>query len=124
MILHAGQIAHDPSLRYVVHGLSGSFVKHGRDAQEDQSKAGLTPDDPTWGVDPSPGVLVRRTDDGEARRTVEGERGDYRQFYARLRDAILTGAPPPVTIKEALDVMTILNAGHRSHAEGREVVLT
>lgn len=123
VILHAAQIAHDPSLRYVVHGVSGSFVKHGLDAQESQSKAGLSPDAPAWGVDPCPGVLVRRADDGETRRSVDGERGDYRQFYARMRDAILTHTSPPVTLEEALQVMAILDAGHRSHAEGREILL-
>jgi predicted dehydrogenase len=123
VILHAAQIVHDPSLRYVVHGTGGSFIKHGLDTQESQSKLGLTPDDPQWGVDPSPGVLVQRNDEGERRRTIEGERGDYRQFYVRLRDALITGSPPPVTVEQALQVMTVLDAGHRSHAERREIAL-
>jgi predicted dehydrogenase len=123
VILHAAQIVHDPSLRYVVHGTSGSFIKHGLDVQESQSKQGLTPDDPIWGVDPSPGVLVQRVDDGERRLTIDGERGDYRQFYAQLRDALITDSTPPVTIEQALQVMTILDAGHRSHAERREIAL-
>jgi predicted dehydrogenase len=124
VILHAAQIVHDHSLRYMVHGTAGSFVKHGLDTQESQSKAGLTPDDPDWGVDPSPGVLVRRGDDSESRRTIAGERGEYRQFYAHVRDALANGSPPPVTIDQALQVMTILDAGHRSHAERREIDLS
>lgn len=123
VILHAGQIVHDPSLRYVVHGEGGSFVKHGLDAQESQSKAGLRPGDAGWGIDPSPGVLIRQGEDGPARSTVEAERGDYPRFYAGVRDAILTGDPPPVTAEEALMVMRVIDAGHRSHAERREIAL-
>jgi len=121
VILHAGQIVHDPSLRYVVHGVEGSFVKHGLDAQEGQSKAGLRPGDPAWGVDPSPGVLVRQGEGGPVRSPVAAERGDYVRFYAGVRDAVLTGARPPVSVEEALLVMRVIDAGHRSHAERREI---
>jgi predicted dehydrogenase len=123
VILHASQIAHDPSLRYVVHGTNGSFVKHGLDVQEAQSKAGLIPGTLDWGVDPLPGTLTRRSDDGETRRLVDGQRGDYPQFYSRLRDALTNGSPPPVTIDQALQVMQVIDAGHRSSASRREIEL-
>lgn len=123
VILHAGQIVHESSLRYVVHGTEGSFIKHGLDAQESQSKAGLRPGDPAWGVDPSPGVMIRQGADGPVRSPVEAERGDYPRFYAGVRDAILIGAAPPVTGDEALMVMRVIDAGHRSHAERREIPL-
>jgi predicted dehydrogenase len=123
VILHASQIAHDPSLRYVVHGTNGSFVKHGLDVQEAQSKAGLIPGTPGWGVDPLPGTLTRRSDDGETRRLVDVQRGNYPQFYSRLRDALTNGSPPPVTIDQALQVMQVIDAGHRSSGSRREVEL-
>jgi predicted dehydrogenase len=121
VILHAGQIVHDASLRYAVHGTSGSFIKHGLDPQESQSKAGLRPGDPAWGIDPSPGVLVRQGAGGPVRSPVEPARGDYPSFYSGVRDAIATGAPPPVTAEEALMVMRVIDAGHRSHSERREI---
>ena len=124
VILHAAQIAHDASLRYVVHGTNGSFVKHGLDVQELQSKAGMVPGSPGWGIDPSPGTLTRRADDGETRCLVDGKPGDYRQFYVGLRDALTDGSPPPVLIDQALQVMRVIDAGHRSSAERREVDLT
>ena len=52
-------LAAEASLRYAVHGTGGSFIKHGLDAQEGQSKAGLRPGDADWGLDPSPGVLTK-----------------------------------------------------------------
>jgi predicted dehydrogenase len=123
VILNAGHLAAESSLRYVVHGTGGSFVKHGLDAQEGQSKAGLRPGDADWGLDPSPGILTQQID-GETRRTTPTpERGDYPAFYAAMRDAILGERPPPVTADQALTVMRIIDAGRRSAAERREIAL-
>ena len=121
VILNAGHLAAEATLRYVVHGAAGSFVKHGLDAQEGQSKAGLRPGDPDWGVDPSPGVLTRQIDGEIVRATVPPERGDYPAFYAAMRDAILGQGPAPVTADQALTVMRIIDAGRRSAAARCEV---
>ncbi|WP_299176865.1 oxidoreductase [uncultured Brevundimonas sp.] len=123
VILNAGHLAAESSLRYVVHGTGGSFVKHGLDAQEGQSKAGLRPGDADWGLDPSPGVLTKQIDGEIVRVTPTPERGDYTAFYAAVRDAIRGDAPPPVTADQALTVMRILDAALRSAAEGREIGL-
>lgn len=123
VILNMSHLAAEASLRYVVHGTGGSFIKHGLDAQESQSKAGLRPGHPDWGLDPSPGVLTQQID-GQTRRTTPApERGDYPAFYAAVRDAILGKGPPPVPAAQALTVMRILDAGLRSAAEGREISL-
>lgn len=121
VILQASHIAADASLRYAVHGTGGSFIKRGLDAQEGQSKAGLRPGDADWGLDPNPGELIRQIDGETVRQTVTPERGDYVRFYAGVRDAITTGAPPPVTLDQALTVMRIIDAGERSAAEGRRI---
>ncbi|WP_395943124.1 oxidoreductase [Brevundimonas sp.] len=123
VILNMGHLAAESGLRYVVHGTGGSFVKHGLDAQEGQSKAGLRPGDPDWGLDPSPGVLSQLIDGETVRTTPTPERGDYPAFYAAVRDAVLGEGPPPVPADQALTVMRILDAGLRSAAEGREIVL-
>ena len=123
VILNMSHLAADSSLRYIVHGTGGSFVKHGLDAQEGQSKAGLRPGDADWGLDPSPGVLTKQIDGDTIRITPTPERGDYPAFYAAIRDAILGRGPPPVTAEQALTVMRILDAGQRSAAERREILL-
>lgn len=123
VILNAGHLAAESSLRYVVHGTGGSFVKHGLDAQEGQSKAGLRPGDADWGVDPSPGVLTKQVGDETTRTTPTPERGDYPAFYAAIRDAILGKGPAPVTADQALTVMRIIDAGRRSAAQRREIAL-
>ncbi|MBA4806706.1 oxidoreductase [Brevundimonas sp.] len=123
VILNAGHLAAESSLRYGVHGTGGSFVKHGLDAQEGQSKAGLRPGDADWGLDPSPGVLTKQIDGEIVLTTPTPERGDYPAFYAAVRDAISGKGPPPVTADQALTVMRVLDAGLRSAAEGREITL-
>jgi predicted dehydrogenase len=123
VILNMSHLAAEFSLRYVVHGTEGSFVKHGLDAQEGQSKAGLRPGDADWGVDPSPGVLTKQVGDETIRTTPTPERGDYPAFYAAMRDAILGKGPPPVPADQALTVMRILDAGQRSATERREIAL-
>lgn len=123
VILNMSHLAAEASLRYVVHGTGGSFVKHGLDAQENQSKAGLRPGDADWGRDPSPGALTKQIDGEIVVTTPTPERGDYPAFYAAMRDAILGKGPPPVTADQALTVMRIIDAGRRSAAERREIAL-
>ncbi|MBU4196584.1 MAG: oxidoreductase [Alphaproteobacteria bacterium] len=123
VILNMSHLAAEASLRYVVHGTGGSFIKHGLDAQESQSKAGLRPGHPDWGLDPTPGVLTQQIDGQTLRTTPTPERGDYPAFYAAVRDAIQGKGPPPVPADQALTVMRILDAGLRSAAEAREVSL-
>jgi predicted dehydrogenase len=123
VILNMSHLAAEASLRYVLHGTGGSYIKHGLDAQEGQSKAGLRPGDPDWGLDPSPGVLTKQIDGQTLRTTPPPERGAYPAFYAAVRDAILGKGPPPVPADQALTVMRILDAGLRSAPEGREVSL-
>lgn len=123
VVLQAGHVIADNSLRYAVHGTRGSFIKRGLDAQESQSKAGLRPGDIDWGVDPQPGELVKQTNDAATRQVIPSERGDYPRFYAGVRDAILTGSAPPVTLAQALNVMQVIDAGLRSADQGRRIAL-
>jgi predicted dehydrogenase len=60
--LHISQLNAANSLRFAVHGTEGSYIKHGLDPQEDQPKAGMTPLDANWGIDPHPGTLTQALD--------------------------------------------------------------
>jgi len=124
VMLHAGALVPGAGLRFAVHGSGGSWFKHGLDPQEAALRAGVVPGDAGWGVDPSPGRLVRVNADGT---TIDGgspaPAGDYRTFYAGMRDAIAGDVAPPVSLADALDVMRVLQAGIDSAARGRVVVL-
>jgi predicted dehydrogenase len=121
--LHAGSLVAASGLRFAVHGTRGSFIKHGLDPQEDSLRTGGNPGEPGWGVDPSPGQLTV-DDQGTMRmESVESMPGDYRQYYAAMRDAILRSGQVPVSTGEALDVMRLIELGIKSSVERREVGL-
>ena len=121
-VLHAGALVPAHDLRFAAHGTRGSFTKHGLDTQEAALREGVAPGAPDWGRDPRPGRLVTMDADGiAAERGVDGPPGDYRAYYAGIRDAILGRAEPPVTAQQSLDVMRVLDAGVRSARAGRDI---
>lgn len=122
VILHSSKLAADNSLRFVVHGTEGSWIKHGLDPQEAAVVAGNLPAGPDWGKDPVEGVFTSDADGGE-QRTIANERGDYRRFWQALADAIRGEGPNPVPADEALAVMEVLNAGIRSAELARPIAL-
>jgi predicted dehydrogenase len=124
VVLHASALVASENRRFTVHGKHGSFSKNGLDPQEDALISGRRPGDRGWGIDPEPGTLTLA--DGEFRRTTRhaGEPGDYRRYYAGVRDAILGIGPNPVPASEALAVMRLLALGAESAARRIEIPLT
>jgi len=118
--IHISQLLPEHGLRMAVHGLKGSYVKHGLDSQEAQSKAGMRPGDPAWGIDPSPGRLTLA--DGSV-HDVAPERGNYLAFYSAVAAALSEKGPMPVSAEEALAVMEVIAAGIASSDQRREIVL-
>lgn len=122
--LRARIIAYAPGHHLLLHGREGSFVKYGMDPQEEILRSENCPDGLDWGADwglePEEkwGTLSRVG--GEVRR-VRTERGDYRGFYANVRDAIEKKAPLDVTPEQALRTMRALLLAHKSSREGRRV---
>ena len=80
------------SSRFEAHGTLGSFVSHHLDVQEDQLKANMLPGAIGFGVDKRPAYLVL---ENNAQIEIEREVGDYRHYYAGVRDAILHKQPSP-----------------------------
>lgn len=123
VILHAGSLVAANGLRFAVHGSSGSYLKYGLDTQEAALKQGAIPGQADWGHDPSPGMLHTALSTSTPTPFI-GPRGDYRHYYAAMRDAILQRSPPPVSTQQALQVMALLEAGIHSSAQRREIPCT
>ncbi|RRH90526.1 oxidoreductase [Variovorax beijingensis] len=121
VVLHATTLAAHAAPRYIVHGTRGSFIKHGVDPQEDALRAGQRPPMARWGADPQDGELVvPGSDGGEPQRRVWPTRaGNYLEYYAAVRDAILGNGPNPVPPEQAVALMELLDLGARSAAEGK-----
>ena len=109
-LLRASMIAIAPDLRFIVRGEKAAFVKYGIDPQEDALKRGETPRDDTWGREAREkwGTLYCSEDEAVTAETIPTLPGDYRLFYANVRDAILGNASIDVTHEHMLDVMHAL----------------
>ena len=118
--LQAGLLVAGGSPRFTLHGERASLVKREPDVQETQLRAGVVPGSPEWGVDPDSALLY----DGLSGEThvVQTVPGDQRRYYAALREAIVNGAPTPVSPAQGATVIALIEAAVRSDAEGRCVV--
>jgi predicted dehydrogenase len=117
-------VAYAPGPHFLIHGTKGSFVKYGMDPQEARLRGEKYPDGldwgADWGVEPEElwGTLSLV---GEPSVKVKTERGDYRGFYANVRDAIDKKAPLEVTPEQALRTMQAVILAHKSSRERRTV---
>jgi predicted dehydrogenase len=125
----ASWLACDGSPRFLLHGTHGSYKKFGVDPQEPALVGGakvppmggsdmwLEEPEAAWGlltVAPQladPGTLVKRE--------VKTERGDYRGFYANVRDAINGAAEQMVKAEDGFRIIKLLEMARMSSKEGR-----
>lgn len=108
-----------PALRFHVSGADGAYVKYGKDIQEERLFADEVPVPGRSGVEPRDrwGEIVR----GDDAQPIRTRSGDWTRFYAGLVAHLRGDAPLPVTVDEAVDVATVLDAARRS-ADERTVV--
>ncbi|HZY72992.1 MAG TPA: Gfo/Idh/MocA family oxidoreductase, partial [Edaphobacter sp.] len=125
----ATMLACDAAPRFLLHGTLGSFKKYGLDPQEPTLVAGgkVPPvgDARPWLADPESewGTLTvapNPADPGTLIRTrIETELGDYRGYYANVRDAINGKAPLEVQSEDAYRVIRLLEMARESSDEER-----
>ncbi len=129
----SSMLACEAAPRFLVHGTRGSFRKYGVDPQEPALVAGaqvprldkpgewLREDEAKWGVltvaprPAEPGVLVRET--------VPTEAGDYRGYYANVRNALLGVAELDVPPEAGFAVVKLLEMARESSVTGRTLTL-
>ncbi len=124
----SSMLACDAAPRFLLHGTRGSFKKYGLDPQEPTLVGGakvprvgegewLAEPESAWGtltVAPEP------ADPGTLTRTkVKTELGDYRLYYANVRDAINGVAKLAVTPEDGFRVVRLLEMARESSAAGR-----
>jgi predicted dehydrogenase len=132
---HATMLAADPSARFLVHGTHGSFRKFGVDPQEPtllntnrrppmlgSDEAWLPEPESAWGTVTLPLDLQQPT---EFTRTILPTiPGDYRQFYANVRDAILGKAPLAVSAEDGYRTLHLLDLARESHQQRQTLPVT
>ena len=116
--------------RFHLRGTKGNYWKWGADPQEAALKLitriNVVPacGDSRWGQESTAnwGTLSLDVDGDMVTRPVEPIPGDYRLYYAALRDALLGHAPAPVTALEAWRVARLLEWAVESSEQRREIV--
>jgi scyllo-inositol 2-dehydrogenase (NADP+) len=117
-------IAFAPGPHFLIHGTKGSFIKYGVDPQEARLRGGDFPQSTDWGADwgeESESLWGTLSLVGEPSVKVKTERGDYRGFYANVRDAIQKKAALEVTPQQALRTMRAIMLAYKSSRERRRV---
>jgi scyllo-inositol 2-dehydrogenase (NADP+) len=115
-VLRSTMLAAAPRPRFVLHGTRGSFFKQTFDPQEINLRRGYIPENGAWGAEPQEdwGVLTTMENDVVTKRSVPSSTSDYRDYYANVRDAILSRATLEVTPEYALEVMRVLEMAQES----------
>ena len=113
--------------RFHLRGTKGNYWKWGLDPQEaalnQVTRIAGQDSERTWGEEPPAnwGALSVDVDGGTVTRPVAPIPGDYRLFYAGVRDALLGKAPAPVTALSAWRVARLLEWATESSDSRREI---
>jgi scyllo-inositol 2-dehydrogenase (NADP+) len=124
----ATMLAADPAPRFLLHGTHGSFKKYGLDPQEPALVAGATVPrmgEGEWLAEPASewGTLTVAPDPADpgtlTHARIRTELGDYRLYYANVRDAINGTAELLVKPEDGFRVIRLLEMARESSSSGR-----
>lgn len=118
--LRSTMVAASPGPRFILHGSEGSYIKWGLDPQEDALKGGARFSDVDFGQEPTAGWGILQKPDGSP-KPVPTMRGDYRQYYANVRDAILGETKVAVGVDAAWSVAWLIELARESSKSGQRL---
>jgi scyllo-inositol 2-dehydrogenase (NADP+) len=123
--IKSSYVVREPLPGYVFHGLKGSFIKSKTDVQEMSLQAGETPGGDEWGKEPESemGLLHTERNGEEVKEYIKSEQGNYNDYYNAIYEAIRNDKPLPVTAREGLDVIKIIEAAYKSNENKKSIVL-
>jgi scyllo-inositol 2-dehydrogenase (NADP+) len=119
-VLRSSMLAAAPRPRFMLFGTQGTFTKQTFDPQENNLRRGYIPKDAPWGAEPEENWGVCTLADAAGATTqcrIPSHAGDYRDYYANVRDVLLGKAAPAVTSQQALDVMRALELARESSSK-------
>jgi len=123
VVLGANSLSSPPRPRFHLRGDQGNYCKLGLDPQEAALNKVTRIDDPAWGQEAPAdwGTLSVDVDGAIVTRPVAPIPGNYRLYYAGVRDALLGKAPAPVPAVAAWRVARLLEWAAESSAQRREI---
>ncbi len=119
-VLSSNILAATQRTRFLLFGTKGAFLKQTFDPQEMNLRRGEIPKDGPWGSEPEEnwGLLTLSDGTNTTQRRVPSGTGDYRDYYANVRDVLLGKTELFVTLPHALEVMRALELARESSAKG------
>ena len=116
VVLGSNSLSLPAGPRFHLRGAKGNYWKHGLDPQEAALNKVTRIDDPNWGREPQKewGTLHVDVGSGTITHPVEPIPGDYRRYYAGVRDALLGKAEAPVKAVEAWRTARLLEWAQES----------
>ena len=123
--LHSSYLVREALPAYILHGSKGSFIKAKTDVQEAALQAGQIPSGADWGTEPESekGLLHTEKDSNIIREYIPSLRGNYRDYFEGIYQALRNNKPLPVSAEEGLQVVRIIRAAMKSCDEKRVVEL-
>jgi scyllo-inositol 2-dehydrogenase (NADP+) len=104
--LSASSLVGAPGPRIRILGTKGALVINDLDPQEALLREGKFPENGTWTIPTTSEAFIHRGDEIER---IESVPGNYGHFYKQVEQAIVNGAPWPVSITDALLVSQIID---------------
>ena len=123
--LKAGFFVREPIPSYIVHGKKGSFLKPRGDVQEDNLKLGKKPNLDAWGKESKSkeGTLHTEINNDVLNVKVPTLQGNYYDFFDGVYQSISNDTIEPVTAKDGLNVMKIIEATIQSSQQMKVINL-
>jgi predicted dehydrogenase len=121
VVLGASMLAADADLRFLAQGDKAAWRKHGLDVQEEQLKAGLQPGGPGWGADGAVSRLTLGAD--QTRSPIPLKAGNYADYYAAVRDAVLGKGPNPTSGDQMRLLMRLMELAQASSQSGSRLTV-
>jgi scyllo-inositol 2-dehydrogenase (NADP+) len=124
VVLSANTLSALERPRYHLRGTGGNYLKRGIDPQESALTKLTRIAAGPWGQEPTAlwGTLAVDVDGGMVTRPIEPIPGDYRLFYAAVRDALLGKGSAPVPAVAAWRVARLLEWAVESSEKRCEIV--
>ncbi len=102
----------DPQPAFVLHGTTGSFIKHRSDVQETQLRTGISINDALFGIEDKSqqGILTTIINGKKSVEKIQAKRGSYLSVFDDVYATIRTQKPCPVTKEEIIKQLEIITS--------------
>lgn len=119
--LHSSYLVLDTLPETVLYGTTGSFIKRKGDVQEALLSDGAMPGGKDWGADLQHGILKSFRNEKVLEKPIHSQQGNYGIFYGKLYQSIRNGKELPVTARQAIRVIALIELAIKS-AQQQKVI--